>query len=121
MIDMAVTYGTRQLLSVAEISELLTPVLERHEVAEAYLCGPYVRADKNGDIRRSDELSIVVVAEDIPVSPQDRYESFRDLNQTALSEGVLLTVHVYSKEEAERAGSSEQIVRWLADDWEKIL
>ena len=109
------------MLSVAEIGELLTPVLERHEVAEAYLCGPYVRADKNGDIRRSDELSIVVVAEDIPASPQDRYESFRDLHQTALSEGVLLTVHVYSKEEAERAGSSEQIARWLADDWEKIL
>lgn len=118
---MAVAYRTRQLLSVTEIAELLAPVLERHEVAEAYLCGPYVRADRNGDIRRSDELSIVVVAEDIPPSPQDRYESFRDLNQTAQSEGVLLAVHAYSKEEAERAGSGEQIVRWLADDWEKIL
>ena len=42
-----------------------------------YLGGGYVRADRNGDIRSDDELTLFVEAEILPGGRIDRYEHFR--------------------------------------------
>ena len=60
---MTTTATTHQLLSISEIADLLVPALRETEAEQAFLCGPYVRAARNGDIRRYDELHMLIIAD----------------------------------------------------------
>lgn len=60
---MTTTAKTHQLLSISEIADLLVPALRESEAEQAFLCGPYVRAARNGDIRRYDELHMLIIAD----------------------------------------------------------
>ena len=51
------------MLSVKEIGNILAEPLRECGATAAYLGGGYVRADRNGDISRGDELFLFVESE----------------------------------------------------------
>ena len=62
------------MLSVKEISDILVETLRRCGSTVAYLGGEYVRADRNGDIRRGDELFLFVEYDGLSDERADRIE-----------------------------------------------
>ena len=72
-----------EMLSVKEIGDILAEPLRRCGATAAYLGGGYVRADRNGDIRRGDELFLFVEYEGLPDERVDRYEHFRPVLRLA--------------------------------------
>ena len=58
-------------LQPSEVASLLAPVFAQLEVTAAFLCGPYLRGARNGDLREEDEASLFVVA-DIEGTPLER-------------------------------------------------
>lgn len=52
-----------ELPSLDEIAEMVRPALQEADVLEAFLCGPYVREFRNGDLRNTDRLHVLVVAD----------------------------------------------------------
>ena len=116
---MTTTATTHQLLGISEIADLLVPALRETEAEQAFLCGPYVRAARNGDIRRYDELHMLIIA-DVPGTSLEQARHFSPNFRFARDHGVFLTLEVYEPRFAERRGSPEKLVKAHFDDWEKI-
>ena len=104
---------------VAEIKEWLAPALKAACVSHAFLAGPYVRADRHGDIRSYDDLDLFIFAE-VQGSALERSRSFRDLRLLGEARNVYFSVHVYTQAEAEEYGGPEELVKRKADDWEPV-
>ena len=60
------------MLSVKEIGDILAEPLRECGATVAYLGGEYVRADRNDDIRRGDELFLFVESQGLPDERVDR-------------------------------------------------
>ena len=110
-----------EMLSVKEIGDILAEPLRECGATVAYLGGGYVRADRNGDIRSDDELTLFVEAETLPDGRIDRYEHFRPVVRFAESHEVRFRLLAYTPDEIENAGGLERLLRYIIDDWEKIL
>ena len=118
---MKATIGVRITLPVSEVGSLLKPTLLECGAKQAFLCGPYVRADRNGDLRLSDDLVLLIVAEDMPAQQTDRYANFGEVDKAALAEGLLLSIHIHTPSEIEEAGGAAKAVEWFSPDWAQIL
>ena len=80
-----------------------------------------MRADRNGDTRRGDELTLFVAAKELPSEPVDRYEHYRSALGVAEDSGIFLRFYAHSHEEIEDEGGLETSLRLIRDDWAKIL
>ena len=114
------------MLSVKEIGDILAEPLRECGATLAYLGGEYVRADRNGDIRDGDirdgdELFLFVESQGLPDERVDRYEHFRPVVRLAESHQVRFRLSAYTPDEIENAGGLERLLRYIMDDWEKIL
>ena len=118
---MKTTIGVRKTLPVSEVEDLLKPTLLECGAIQAFLCGPYVRADRNGDLRLSDDLVLLIVAEDMPAQQMDRYANFDEVDKAALAEGLLLSIHIHTPSEIEEAGGTEKAIEWFSPDWTQVL
>ena len=118
---MKTTIGVRKTLPVSEVEDLLRPTLLECGAKQAFLCGPYVRADRNGDLRLSDDLVLLIVAEDMPAQQMDRYANFDEVDKAALAEGLLLSIHIHTPSEIEEAGGTEKAIEWFSPDWTQVL
>ena len=110
-----------EMLSVKEIGEILAEPLRECGATVAYLGGEYVRADRNGDIRRGDELFLFVESQGLPDERVDKYEHFRPVVRLAENHEVRFRLSAYTPDEIESAGGLERLLRAIMDDWEKIL
>ena len=110
-----------EMLSVKEIGDILAESLRECGATLAYLGGEYVRADRNGDIRDGDELFLFVESQGLPDERVDRYEHFRPVVRLAESHQVRFRLSAYTPDEIENAGGLERLLRYIIDDWEKIL
>ena len=63
-----------EMLSVKEIGDILAVPLRECGATVAYLGGEYLRADRNGDIRRGDELFLFIESQGLPDERVDRVE-----------------------------------------------
>ena len=110
----------RQLLSVSEIATRLLPAWKRLGAESVFFCGPYVREDRNGDLRWGDKLEIVLVA-DVEGSSMERARYVRpylsDLLKGANTRPVLVMV---SPSEADQLGGIEAMVAERHYDWERV-
>lgn len=110
----------RELLPVSEIATRLLPAWERLGAESVFLCGPYVREDRNGDLRWGDKLEIVVVA-DVEGSSMERARYVRlylsDLLKGANTRPVLVVV---SPSEADQLGGIEAMIAERHYDWERV-
>ena len=110
----------RQLLSVSEIATRLLPAWKRLGAESVFFCGPYVREDRNGDLRWGDKLEIVLVA-DVEGSSMERARYVRpylsDLLKGANTRPVLVVV---SPSEADQLGGIEVMVAERHYDWERV-
>ena len=115
-----VSLDERELLSVSEIATRLLPVWKRLGAESVFFCGPYVREDRNGDLRWGDKLEIVVVA-DVEGSSMERVRYVRlylsDLLKGANTRPVLVVV---SPSEADQLGGIEAMVAERHYDWERV-
>ena len=110
----------RELLPVSEIATRLLPAWKRLGAESVFFCGPYVREDRNGDLRWGDKLEIVVVA-DVEGSSMERARYVRlylsDLLKGANTRPVLIVV---SPSEADQLGGIEAMVAERHYDWERV-
>ena len=53
----------RELLPLSQMATRLLPAWKKLGAKSVFFCGPYVREDRNGDLRWGDKLEIVVVAD----------------------------------------------------------
>ena len=110
----------RELLPVSEIATRLLPAWKRLGAESVFFCGPYVREDRNGDLRWGDKLEIVVVA-DVEGSSMERARYVRlylsDLLKGANTRPVLVVV---SPSEADQLGGIEAMVAERHYDWERV-
>lgn len=110
----------RELLPVSEIATRLLPAWKRLGAESVFFCGPYVREDRNGDLRWGDKLEIVVVA-DVEGSSMERARYVRpylsDLLKGANTRPVLVVV---SPSEADQLGGIEAVVAERHYDWERV-
>ena len=110
----------RQLLSVSEIATRLLPAWKQLGAESVFFCGPYVREDRNGDLRWGDKLEIVVVA-DVEGSSVERARYVRpylsDLLKGANTRPVLVVV---SPSEADHLGGIEAMITERHYDWERV-
>ncbi len=118
---MAAIKTSERVLSVAELANMLAPLLRECGAEKAFLGGEYVRADRNGDIRSWDQIGLLVVTAVLPDEHADRYEQFRSVVQVAREAGVYLQFNAYTTEEADRAGGIDRTVALAFDDWTQIL
>ena len=110
----------RELLPVSEIATRLLPAWKRLGAESVFFCGPYVREDRNGDLRWGDKLEIVVVA-DVEGSSMERARYVRlylsDLLKGANTRPVLVVV---SPSEADQLGGIEAMIAERHYDWERV-
>ena len=115
-----VSLDERELLPVSEIAARLLPAWKRLGAESVFFCGPYVREDRNGDLRWGDKLEIVVVA-DVEGSSMERARYVRlylsDLLKGANTRPVLVVV---SPSEADQLGGIEAMVAERHYDWERV-
>ena len=115
-----VSLDERELLSVSEIATRLLPAWKRLGAESVFFCGPYVREDRNGDLRWGDKLEIVVVA-DVEGSSMERARYVRlylsDLLKGANTRPVLVVV---SPSEADQLGGIEAMIAERHYDWERV-
>ena len=109
------------MLSVKEIGDILGVPLRECGATAAYLGGEYVRADRNGDIRSDDELTLFVVAAELPDGHIDRYEHFRLVVRLAEDNRIYLRFIARTQEEMDNVGGTEKGLRMVLDDWAQIL
>lgn len=109
------------MLSVKEIGDILAEPLRRCGATTAYLGGGYVRADRNGDIRSDDELTLFVEAETLPAGRLERYEHFRPVLRLAEDNRIYLRFLARTHEEMDNVGGTEKGLRIILDDWAQIL
>ena len=110
-----------EMLSVKEIGDILAAPLRECGATVAYLGGEYVRADRNGDIRSDDELTLLVEAETLPDGRIDRYEHFRPALRLAEDNRIYLQFQARTHEEMDNVGGTEKGLRMVLDDWAQIL
>lgn len=110
----------RELLPVSEIATRLLPAWKQLGAESVFFCGPYVREDRNGDLRWGDKLEIVIVA-DVEGSSVERARYVRpylnDLLKGANTRPVLIVV---SLSEADQMGGIEVMVARRYYDWERV-
>ena len=115
-----VSLDERELLPVSQIAARLLPAWKRLGAESVFFCGPYVREDRNGDLRWGDKLEIVVVA-DVEGSSMERARYVRlylsDLLKGANTRPVLVVV---SPSEADQLGGIEAMVAERHYDWERV-
>lgn len=113
--------STQKFLSLEAIAERLAPCLAEINAVEAFLCGPYVRAARNGDLREEDKLHILVVA-DVPGHNRQRVRAVRPRLRAALSDDDLFPiVHVTTPAIASQHKGTEGFASDFFDaDWERI-
>lgn len=109
--------GERTICSVSEIKDSLSPVLTNSKAIAAYVYGQYVRADRNGDLRRTDELGIVIIA-DVPGNHQERKREFTYILEYLDKLEVYPILKVYPPRVIRK--NAEVFMDRVADDWEKI-
>lgn len=109
--------GKRTLYGVSEIKDLLSPVLENGKAAAAYAYGQYVRADRNGDLRHTDELGIVIIA-DVAGNHQERKREFTYILECLDKLEVYPILKVYPPSVIRK--NADSFMDRVADDWEKI-
>ncbi len=110
-----------EMLSVKEISDILAEPLRRYGATVAYLGGGYVRADRNGDIRSDDELTLFVVAAELPDGHIDRYEHFRPALRLAEDKRIYLRFIARTQAEMDNVGGIEKGLRMTLDDWAEVI
>lgn len=103
--------------SVSEIKDSLSPVLANSKASAAYAYGQYVRADRNGDLRRTDELGIVIIA-DVAGNHQERKREFTYILEYLDKLEVYPILKVYPPGVIRK--NAEGFMDRSADDWEKI-
>lgn len=103
--------------SVSEIKDSLSPVLANSTAVAAYAYGQYVRADRNGDLRRTDELGIVIIA-DIAGNHQERKREFIFILEYLDKLEVYPILKVYPPGVIRK--NAESFMNRATDDWEKI-
>lgn len=118
---MAAIKTSERVLSVADLANMLVPLLRECGAEKAYFGGEYVRADRNGDIRSWDQIGLLVVAAVLPDEHADRYEQFRSAIKAARESGVYVQFSAYTSEETVRAGGVDRTVALAFDDWTQIL
>lgn len=110
----------RELLPVSQMATRLLPAWKKLGAESVFFCGPYVREDRNGDLRWGDKLEIVVVA-DVEGSSVERARYVRpylnDLLKGANTRPVLIVV---SPSEADQMGGIEAMVARRYYDWERV-
>lgn len=110
----------RELLPVSEIATRLLPAWKRLGAESVFFCGPYVREDRNGDLRWGDKLEIVVVA-DVEGSSVERARYVRPyLNDPLKGANTRPVLIVVSPSEADRLGGIEAMVARRYYDWERV-
>lgn len=107
----------RTLYSVSEIKDSLSPMLANSKASAAYAYGRYVRADRNGDLRRTDELGIVIIA-DVAGNHQERKREFTYILDCLNKLEVYPILKVYPPTVIRK--NAEDFMDRVADDWEKI-
>ena len=110
-----------EMLSVKEMGDILGEPLRECGATAAYLGGEYVRADRNGDIRSDDELTLFVEAETLPDGRIDRYEHFRPALRLAEDNRIYLRFIARTQAEMDNVGGTERGLRKTLDDWAQIL
>lgn len=110
-----------EMLSVKEIGDILAEPLRRCGATIAYLGGEYVRADRNGDIRSDDELTLFVETETLPDGRIDRYEHFRPALRLAEDNRIYLRFLARTHEEMDNVGGTEKGLRMILDDWVEVI
>ena len=110
-----------EMLSVKEIGDILAEPLRECGATAAYLGGGYVRADRNGDIRSDDELTLFVEAETLPDGRIDRYEHFRPALRLAEDNRIYLQFLARTHEEMDNVGGTEKGLRMILDDWAEVI
>ena len=116
----AATYA-EEAPSVSDLRLLLEEPLRNCGATSAYLGGLYVRTDRHGDARRSDEIVLFAVAESLPARHIDRYEQFRLAMKVAEGISLYPVLRAYTQEEIDNAGGLETALALTFDDWDKIL
>ena len=109
------------MLSVKEIGNILAEPLRECGATVAYLGGEYVRADRNGDIRSDDELTLFVVAAELPDGHIDRYEHFRLVVRLAEDNRIYLRFIARTQEEMDNVGGVEKGLRMTHDDRAEVI
>lgn len=109
--------GERTLCNVSVIKDLLSPVLANSKAVAAYAYGQYVRADRNGDLRHTDELGIVIIA-DVSGNHQERKREFTYILDCLDKLEVYPILKVYPPNVIKK--NAENFMDRVADDWEKI-
>lgn len=107
--------------SVADLGLLLEEPLRQCGATSAYLGGLYVRTDRHGYARRSDEIVLFAVAESLPARHVDRYERFRLAVKAAEGISLYPVLRAYTQQEIDNAGGLETALALTFDDWDKIL
>ena len=107
--------------SVSDLRLLLEEPLRNCGAISAYLGGLYVRTDRHGYARRSDEIVLFAVAESLPARHVDRYEQFRLAMKAAEGISLYPVLRAYTQKEIDNAGGLETALALTFDDWDKIL
>ena len=115
-----VTYA-EEAPSVADLILLLEEPVRNCGATSAYLGGLYVRTDRHGDARRSDEIILFAVADSLPARHIDRYEQFRLATKAAEGISLYPILQAYTQKEIDNVGGLETTLALTFDDWDKIL
>lgn len=107
-------------LKPSEAAALLTPVFTELEATAAFLCGPYLRAARNGDLRDEDEASLFVVA-DIQGTPLERARRIGSKIPAELDACLMYPkIFAVTPDEAERIGGAAAAASNTFGDIEQI-
>ena len=80
-----------------------------------------MRADRNGDIRNDDELTLFVEAETLPDGRLNRYEHFGTALRLAEDNRIYLRFLALTQAEMDNVGGTEKGLRMILDDWSQIM
>ena len=109
-----------QTLHPSEVASLLAPVFAELGATAAFLCGPYLRATRNGDLRAEDEASLFVVA-DIEGSPLERARQVGSKIPAELDACLMYPkIFAVTPDEAERMGGAVAAASDTFGDIEQI-
>ena len=109
----------RRLPSVAELASALVPVLAETKAQAAYLCGPYVRADKHDDIRREDELDLLIFA-DVEDADTEQSRCFSSVRDIARKHNVYPAIRVIPMSVLKHYETVEDAAKAASPDYAKI-
>ena len=108
-----------RLPSVAELASALVPVLAETKAQAAYLCGPYVRAAKHDDIRREDELDLLIFA-DVEGTDTERSRCFSSVRDIARKHNVYPAIRVIPMSVLKDYETVEDAAKAASPDYAKI-